>query len=152
MEMKHTLHDPNRTTSPITYNKTTIRRILSISQWGIHLHTTRTLINTRNKDFEVKYSYWDYVDSFTKVFYYQNPVNNYTWFIRISPEVLKTELPNWFLIWYDKCGLQLDALPEQIRNSFNDWHYAYSSLPVYKNISTSKSLVHFVIRFSIPWI
>ena len=105
MEMKHTLHDPNRATSPIAYNKTTIWRILSISQWGIHPHTTRTLTNTRNKDFKVKYSYWDYVDSFTKVFYYQNPVNNHTWFIRISPEVLKTELPIWFLIWYEKCGI-----------------------------------------------
>ena len=105
MKMKHTLHDPNRTTSPITYSKTTIRRILSISQWGIHPHATRTLTNTRNKDFEVKYSYWDYVDAFTKVFYYQNPVNNHTWFIRISPEVLKTELPIWFLIWYEKCGI-----------------------------------------------
>ena len=40
MEMKHTLHDPNRTTSLITYSKTTIRRILSISQWDIHPHTS----------------------------------------------------------------------------------------------------------------
>lgn len=152
-EFKHTLHDANKTTSPIQFSKIVIRNIMPISTWGIHPHTTRD-IDLRNK--QTKYSYWDYVDAFTQVFYYQNPVKNHSWFIRICPDVLKNDVPNWFLVWWDTFGLSLDILPDSIRTAYNEWHVAYSRAYAYLNknrdLSISKSIVHFTIRFGIPWI
>ena len=73
-EFKHHLHDPNKSTSPISFSKITIRNIMPIAQWGIHPHTLRDL-DLRNK--QTKYTYWDYQDAFTQVFYYQNPIRSH---------------------------------------------------------------------------
>ena len=153
VEIKHTLHDANKTASPIQFSKMVIRNIMPIATWGIHPHTTRD-IDLRNK--QTKYSYWDYIDAFTQVFYYQNPIKNHSWFIRITSDVLKTDVPSWFLVWWDKFGLSLDILPESVRTEFDEWHVAYSRAYSYLNknreLSIRKAIVHFSIRFSIPWI
>lgn len=152
-EFKHHLHDPNKTTSLISFSKIFICTIMPITTWGIHPHTLRDL-DLRNK--QTKYTYWDYVDAFTQVFYYQNPIKNHSWFIRVCPDVFKNDVPNWFFVWWDKFGLSMDILPEPIRLAFNEWNCAYSRAYSYLNknrdLSISKSLVHFTIRFNIPWI
>ena len=81
-----------------------------------------------------------------------NPPQNHYWFIRVLPELLQNDLPNWFLVWWDKFGIQIDAFPDDVRAAFKEWQVADSHLPGYKDISMSKSTVHFIIRFGIPWI
>ncbi|KAL7225323.1 hypothetical protein ACSBR1_020662 [Camellia fascicularis] len=53
MEIKHTLHDPFKTASPIQFSKTIIRNIMTIATWGIHPHTTCQL-DIRNKETRIK--------------------------------------------------------------------------------------------------
>ncbi|XP_028096083.1 uncharacterized protein LOC114296004 isoform X1 [Camellia sinensis] len=144
VQFQHHYADSNRTASPINYSKATIQSIMPIQAWGIHPHVTRSL--------DIRYSYWDYITAFTQTFYYMNPPRSHSWFFRVLPDVLKNDLPSWFLIWWDTFGLQLDAFPEYVRLAFNEWQAIFSILPVNKNISMSKCLIHFVIRFSIPWI
>ncbi|CAL5361504.1 unnamed protein product [Camellia sinensis] len=137
VQFQHHLADPNRTASPINYSKATIQNIVPIQAWGMHPHVTRTL-DIRSK--ESRYSYWDYIDAFSQAFYYMNPPRSHSWFFRVLPDVLKNDLPNWFLIWWDKFGIQLDAFPEHIRTAFNKWQVAFSHLPVNKEISMTKCM------------
>ena len=96
MDFKHTLAEPHRAASPINYSKCTIQQILPMNTWGMHPHVTRSL-KIRNK--EVHFSYWDYITAFKEAFYYMNPPRNHSWFIRILPDLLRNDLPNWFLVW-----------------------------------------------------
>ena len=84
----------------------------------MHPHVTRTL-EIRNK--ESCYSYWDYITAFSQAFYYMNPTRNHSWFIRVLPELLQNDLPNWFLVWWDTFGIQIDAFPKDVRNAFKEW-------------------------------
>lgn len=94
IEFTHTLMESLQTNSPFRFSKAIIRNIMSISAWGIHPPTTRQLsIKSR----EQKFGYWDYIDTFSKAFYYQNLVNNHLWFFKICQDILKSSIPNWFL-------------------------------------------------------
>ncbi|CAL5384188.1 unnamed protein product [Camellia sinensis] len=83
--------------------------IMPMPAWGMHPHVTRTL-EIRSK--ESRYSYWDYIDAFSEAFFYMNPPRNHSWFIRVIPELLQNDLPTWFLVWWNKFGIQIDAFPE----------------------------------------
>ncbi|KAH1254682.1 hypothetical protein GmHk_04G011067 [Glycine max] len=61
----------------------------------------------------VGYTYWDYVDAWTKVFWHQNTRFKHSWLI-----YFKTNTTNWFLQWWDFFGPIPEIFPETVQQGF----------------------------------
>ena len=57
------------------------------------------------------FNYWDYIQAFSQVFYYQNQKAKHSWFFSINPDILSKPIPNWFYEWWSKFGPTIDILP-----------------------------------------
>ncbi|KAL5165928.1 F-box/kelch-repeat protein [Glycine soja] len=59
----------------------------------------------------VGYTYWDYVDAWTKVFWHQNTRFKHSWLIYFKTNTIYN-FPNWFLQWWDFFGPIPEIFPE----------------------------------------
>ncbi|KAL5191724.1 Enzymatic polyprotein [Glycine soja] len=66
----------------------------------------------------VGYTYWDYVDAWTKVFWHQNTRFKHSWLI-----YFKTNTTNWFLQWWDFFGPIPEIFPETESRILADLKY-----------------------------
>ena len=76
------------------FSKITIKQIVLMEEWGISTMQEKIVpVNKVNMNF----TYWDYIQSFHKIFYYNNEKLKYTWFLKICAKVFTQNLPNWFI-------------------------------------------------------
>ncbi|KAG4933899.1 hypothetical protein JHK87_047901 [Glycine soja] len=87
----------------------------------------------------VSYTYWDYVDAWTKVFWHQNTRFKHSWLIYFKTNTVYN-FPNWFLQWWDFFGPIPEIFLEQESRILADlrcfssfslswifsWQYRYS--------------------------
>ncbi|WJX54562.1 hypothetical protein P8452_40431 [Trifolium repens] len=136
----------------INFSKCHINKILLPREWGFNPNGEKAIKLAEGK--YIYFNYWDYVQAFTQVFYYQNPKNKHSWFFSINPNILASEIPNWFFEWWIKFGPSLEILPKELLELYNSW--CDNSPLILKiasdNLITGQCPALFIIKFQIPWI
>ncbi|KAL4561929.1 hypothetical protein LXL04_034113 [Taraxacum kok-saghyz] len=146
-------------TNIYNFSKAIIKKIILAEEWGLSTLKEREFMMPPSKT-PVKFTYWDYIESFHKAFLYENPQRKHTWFFKVCENVYKhnKEIPNWFTNWWISYGPRIDILPEDpFRNLYGEW---ITVSPRYSKHLTQKtggaleviSSLHFFMEFSIPWI
>ncbi|RZB41105.1 hypothetical protein D0Y65_055484 [Glycine soja] len=74
----------------------------------------------------VGYTYWDYVDAWTKVFWHQNTRFKHSWLIYFKTKTIYN-FPNWFLQWWDFFGPIPEIFPETVQQGFSQFKKQYNS-------------------------
>ncbi|KAH1076542.1 hypothetical protein GLYMA_19G053700v4 [Glycine max] len=74
----------------------------------------------------VGYTYWDYVDAWTKVFWHQNTRFKHSWLIYFKTNTIYN-FPNWFLQWWDFFGPIPEIFPEIVQQGFAQFERQYNS-------------------------
>ncbi|KAL5129400.1 polyprotein [Glycine soja] len=74
----------------------------------------------------VGYTYWDYVDAWTKVFWHQNTRFKHSWLIYFKTNTI-FNFPNWFLQWWDFFGPIPEIFPEMVQQGFSQFKKQYNS-------------------------
>ncbi|KAL5130725.1 polyprotein [Glycine soja] len=74
----------------------------------------------------VGYTYWDYVDAWTKVFWHQNTRFKHSWLIYFKTNTIYN-FPNWFLQWWDFFGPIPEIFPETVQQGFSQFKKQYNS-------------------------
>ncbi|KAL5142625.1 hypothetical protein HKD37_09G025769 [Glycine soja] len=94
----------------------------------------------------VGYTYWDYVDAWTKVFWHQNTRFKHSWLIYFKTNTIYN-FPNCFLQWWDFFGPIPEIFPETVQQGFAQFERQY-------NLQESRILVDlkYFSSFSLSWI
>jgi len=142
----------NNPESFINFSKCHINKILLPKEWGLNPNGEKAIKVSEGK--YIYFNYWDYVQAFTKAFYYQNPKNKHSWFFSINPNIVASEIPNWFYEWWIKFGPSLEILPEGISSLYNHWcdNSPLIAKVASSNLITGQCPALFFIKFQIPWI
>ncbi|KAL9689167.1 hypothetical protein QQ045_033601 [Rhodiola kirilowii] len=102
------------------YSKITIKRIISLQDWGMSPISTREFFFGQNKT-PCKYNFWDYMDAFDRAPLYENPKHKHSWFVRICPVAYKSDIPAWFILWWQHFGTTEEILPKDFKDRFWNW-------------------------------
>ncbi|RZC09459.1 hypothetical protein D0Y65_015979 [Glycine soja] len=91
-----------------THSTIQILKVLQPRHFGSNLN--------KGKRFSVSfdpigYTYWDYIDAWTKVFWHQNTRFKHSWLIYFKTNTIYN-FPNWFLQWWDFFGPIPEIFPE----------------------------------------
>jgi hypothetical protein len=111
--------------------------------WGDHPSQPRILSNS-----ELSYSYYDYMDAWSRFMLYQNSANNHSWFINFDKKFTGI-LPLWFSKWWGQFGVISDIFPLQLAKAFGTFRDHYNTDAYGKKFPT---IMHFAIKFKISWI
>lgn len=140
----------NNPDSFINFSKCHINKILLPREWGLNPNGEKAIRVAEGK--YIYFNYWDYVEAFSKAFYYQNPKNKHSWFFSINPEILEKPIPNWFFEWWSKFGPSLEILPQEVNDLYKTW-YDYSPLTSSGNLRMfGQCPFLFITKFQVPWI
>ena len=86
--------------SEVLYHKFIITWFVSCKGWG-HPSSLKTLTNLKSLiGLELQYSYYDYMDAFEKVLFYQNKNFDHSWFLMFDKK-FSSPVPSWFLKWWE---------------------------------------------------
>ena len=77
--MTHVNLNPGSRYTNIQFSKAFIIGALSLREWGVNPNKPRILNHVR-----MEYNYWDYIDAWSKAFFYQNTYNTHIWFFRFE--------------------------------------------------------------------
>ena len=144
------------TTESEVYNfsKIIIKQIISAKEWGMNTMQEKTIIlNKQNMNF----TYWDYIQAFDKVFYYNNTKQKHSWFIKICSKCFDKPIPNWMIKWWTFHGPSVNIFPDLYQTLYKEWKKSspfLANLYLSDHISNIEKIdqMYFFIEFSIPWI
>ncbi|KAG5580594.1 hypothetical protein H5410_051221 [Solanum commersonii] len=149
-------HFSGYNTSENVYNfsKMIIKQIISIEDLGISSMKERQI--SLNK-IPTNFTYWDYINAFNKVLYYNNERHKHTWFSKVCAKIFVDPIPNWFLNWWSYHGPTLKILPDSFLNLYKNW---VKVSPDLNDLYHSDHVcyieqieqIYFFREFSIPWI
>ncbi|KAG5594632.1 hypothetical protein H5410_035864 [Solanum commersonii] len=113
-------HFSGYNTSEKVYNfsKMIIKQIISIEEWGISSMKERQM--SFNK-VPTSFTYWDYINAFSKVLYYNNERQKHTWFLKVCAKIFAHPLPNWFINWWSYHGPTAKILLEPFLKLYKEW-------------------------------
>ncbi|XP_058195990.1 uncharacterized protein LOC131312325 [Rhododendron vialii] len=152
VEFRHTYESKIGQKSPISYSKAIIKMVIPIHKCGIHPQQSKTLSIKAENGIPVHYNYWDYIEAWTKAFYYQNQRRKHSWFLKICPNLVgQQELPNWFYMWWCKFGTRSDYLIPEVQKELEFFTNHHPQLQE-TNTSEGKSFLFIIMTFGIPWI
>ena len=90
--------------SIVLYHKFIIIGFVSSKDYGRHPSLLKTLTGLKSLlGSEFYYSYYDYMDAFKKVLFYQNKNFDHSWFL-IFNKKFNSPIPSWFLKWWEMFG------------------------------------------------
>ena len=135
----------NNNPSVVLYHKFTIQSFVSCKDWG-HPSTLRTL--TVLKGTEPLYNYYDYMDAFEKVLFFQTETYDHSWFIQFDTK-FKGQIPSWFLKWWEMFGPTPQNWPEPLQDALR---YFSSRFQVDRHSSQFPAILHMTARYKIHWI
>nr|POF03546.1 hypothetical protein CFP56_69294 [Quercus suber] len=96
----------------VLYHKVIFTGFVSCEEWGQHPSFLKVL-----KDSGLHYSYYDYIDAFEKVLFYQNKSFDHSWFLMFF-KPFSSPIPSWFLKWWEIFGPAPQILPEPLQEAF----------------------------------
>nr|POE78344.1 hypothetical protein CFP56_75275 [Quercus suber] len=103
--------------SQVLYHKFIIKGFVSCSDWGQHPSLLKNLTNTKGFT-ELQYSYYDYMDAFEKILFYQNQDFDHSWFIMFDKS-FSSQIPSWFLKWWKMFGSIPQIFPEPLQDALS---------------------------------
>ncbi|WMV37067.1 hypothetical protein MTR67_030452 [Solanum verrucosum] len=101
------------------FSKMIIKQIISIEEWGISSMKERQM--SFNK-VPTSFTYWDYINAFSKVLYYNNERHKHTWFLKVCAKIFSHPLPNWFINWWSYHGPTAKILSEPFLKLYKEWN------------------------------
>ena len=88
--------------SVVLYHKLIITKFVNCKEWGQHPSLLRTI---QIESSEIQYSYYDYIDAFEKILFYQNKNFHQSWFL-IFDKNFNSQISTWFLnVWINPSDL-----------------------------------------------
>ena len=72
------------------------------------------------------YTYWDYIDVWTNVFWHQNNKFKHSWLIYFKNNTVYN-FSNWFLQWWNFFGPTSQIYPEQVRQGFEQFNRMFNN-------------------------
>ncbi|KAI5329174.1 hypothetical protein L3X38_028571 [Prunus dulcis] len=127
----------------IIYHSLYIHQILHPKSWGSRPHELRTLPS------KYQYNYADYVEAWYYIFLHQTPEFSHSWFINFDNKFKNTELPYWFLHWWDTHGPKSDIIPSAVHELISYFTQKYK-LPE-RDLFFPIDLLFFT-KYKLPWI
>ena len=105
----------------------------------------------------MNFIYWDYIQAFYKMFYYNNDKRKHSWFIKICSKIFDQSIPNWLVNWWSYHGPSVKILPDHYQTLYKEWVKTspfLSDLYLADHICNIEKIdqMYFFIEFSIPWI
>ncbi|KAL4625478.1 hypothetical protein ACB092_05G029200 [Castanea dentata] len=94
------------------------------------------------------HNYYDYMDAFEKVLFFQNQKFNHSWFLMFSKD-FDSQTPSWFLKWWEMFGSIPQIFPEPLQNALRYFDSRCSSS---KHRSQFPVILIFSQRYKIHWI
>jgi len=131
--------------SIVLFHKFIIQSFVSCKDWG-HPSTLRKL--TALKGSEPLYNYYDYMDAFEKILFFQNVTYDHSWFIQFDKN-FKGQIPSWFLKWWEMFGSTPQNFPEPLQDALR---YFSSRYQVDKHTSQFPAILHMTVKYKIHWI
>ncbi|WMV13409.1 hypothetical protein MTR67_006794 [Solanum verrucosum] len=142
----------NTSENVYNFSKIIIKQIISIEDWGISSMKERQI--SLNK-VPTSFTYWDYIDAFSKVLYNSNERHKHTWFIKVCAKIFIEPIPNWFLNWWSHHSPTTKILPNPFSKLYKEW---VKVSPGLNNLYHTDHIcymdqieqIYFFIEFSIP--
>lgn len=135
---------------PRTFSKIYIRKILTPEEWGMSPFRTREFIISKYEN--ISYNYYDYIDAFSRVLYYENSKKTHSWWIKFNPEILKVNrYPEWIKNWWNLVGPPIDMFKEPYKGLYTEWLQNTPLIHGSEYVEGSASLFFFM-QAGIPWI
>ncbi|KAL5133896.1 hypothetical protein HKD37_03G007156 [Glycine soja] len=72
------------------------------------------------------YTYWDYIDAWTNVFWHQNNKYKHLWLIYFKNNTVYN-FPNWFLQWWTYFGPIPQIFPEEVQQGFQQFNRLFNN-------------------------
>ena len=135
----------NGDTSEVLYHKFIITGFTSCQEWG-HPSSFRKL--TEYKGSELYYSYYDYMDAFEKILFFQKKNYDHSWFIMFHKKFHST-IPSWFLKWWEMFGPISQILPEPLQDALRYFSSKYNTTV---HGSQFPAILHMTAMYRIHWI
>ena len=135
--------------SVVLHHKFIITGFVSCKDWGRHPSLLKTLTNLKSlSSSELHYSYYDYMDAFEKVLFYQNKNFDHSWFLMFDKK-FSSPIPSWFLKWWEMFGSIPQIFPKPLQDAlryfgsrFQDSHHG-SQFP---------AIMHMTVMYRVHWI
>jgi len=141
------------THSEPAYSTCIINKIIHPSDWGQPLHKPISFpshLRQNNQNYGT-YTYWDYQQAWFNAFFLQNTNHSHSWLFYFHNTMTTTNLPLWFLQWWDFFGCHIDYLKDHtlVENGF--LHFKNNFQPTSSERKFS-SLLIFCTKFFVPWV
>lgn len=134
--------------SEVLYHKFIITGFVSCKDWG-HPSSLKTLTKLKSlTGSELQYSYYDYMDAFEKVLFYQNKNFDHSWFLMFDKK-FSSPVPSWFLKWWEMFGSIPQIFPEPLQDALR---YFGSRFQASSHGSQFPAILHMTIMYRIHWI
>ena len=131
--------------SVVLYHNFIIIVFTGCQDWG-HPSTLKQL--TDYKGSELYYSYYDYMDAFEKVLFFQNKNYDHLWFLMFHKKFFNT-IPSWFLKWWEMFGPIPHIFPEPLQDALR---YFSSRHNASGHESQFPAILHMKVMYKIHWI
>ncbi|KAH0740523.1 hypothetical protein KY290_033566 [Solanum tuberosum] len=142
VEIEHSRDASNN----ILYSRFTIKKVLDPFEWfADHLHTPIALTMAHKPQ---TYNWYDYKAAWMN-FIYLRP--RHTWFVKYSPNMVKTPIPRWFYEWWNLFGGIEKTLPQQFLNRFEDFQTKEEITTLPAHIKLCKYYIQKRISYIISW-
>ena len=96
----------------------------------------------------IQYSYYDYIDAFEKILFYQNKNFDHSWFLMFNKN-FNSQIQTWFLKWWEMFGSIPQIFPEPLQDALR---YFSSRFQVNHHNSQFPAILHMTIKYKIHWI
>ena len=135
----------NKNPTEVLYHKFIIQSFVSYKDWG-HPSSLKTL--TVLKGSEPLYNYYDYMDAFEKVLFYQNKNYDQSWFMQFDRK-FSGSIPSWFLKWWEMFRSIPQNFPDPLQDALG---YFNTRFQVNSHTSQFPAILHLTIKYKIHWI
>jgi len=106
-----------------THSTLQILKVLQPRQFGTNLNQSKKF----SVPFDpIGYTFWDYVDARTNVFWHQNSKFKHSWIIYFKTNTIYN-FPNWFLKWWNFFGPTSEIYLEQAQQGFDQFKKMFNS-------------------------
>ncbi|KAK9996799.1 hypothetical protein SO802_021485 [Lithocarpus litseifolius] len=107
--------------SIVLYHKFIITGFISSKDWGQHPALLRTLKGLKTfTGSDLHYSYYDSMDAFEKVLFFQNKKFDHSWFIMFDKK-FHDQIPSWFIKWWEMFGPVPQTWPEPLQDCLGEF-------------------------------
>lgn len=128
------------------YSKAYIRKVITPEAWQGDLYRFHELPREKRNSYlydKYWFNYFDYIKAWEGVLYYDNRQRKHSWFIQFR-EFDTTNIPQWFVHWFFKFGLNSIILPDKVRKFYEEFYNLNPSM-TYREIN-------FAALYQVPWI